>query len=179
MVYKYIHKAVPYRPHHQHSLNNPGPCLDPVSSLPSSSVTQLTPNKGPLEEESFVDLIKIYVSLLQVPQQSLQPASFTLRLEAAEAAAQANVEVLHRPAIGRQMGQPSSHRQKNSLAPGGRPVHSPTGSLIQAQKQHLLFEQTQQIRQQSQQVLQQLSQQQSKPFAYLVQCHVLIAGLAK
>ena len=57
------------------------------------------------------------------------------------------------------MGQPNSHRQKNRLAPGGRPVHSPTGSLTQAQKQHLLLQQTQQIRKQSQQVSQQLSQQ--------------------
>ena len=96
-----------------------------------------------------------------MPQQSLQPADVTL--EAAEAAAQANVEGVaqtsHRQAGESQMGQPNSHRQENRLAPGGRPVRSPTGSLTQAQKQHLLLKQTQQIRQQSQQVSQQLSQQ--------------------
>ena len=109
----------------------------------------------------MVVLINSSVPLLQVPQQSLQPADVTL--EAAEAAAQANVEGVaqtsHRQAGESQMGQPNSHRQKNRLALGGRPVHSPTGSLTQAQKQQLLLKQTQQIRQQSQQVSQQLSQQ--------------------
>lgn len=49
----HIYKAVPYHPHHQHSLNHPGPCLDPLPSLTSSAVAQLIANKGPLQEESL------------------------------------------------------------------------------------------------------------------------------
>lgn len=105
--------------------------------------------------------VTISVPLLQVPDESLQPAHVSL--EAAEEAAQANAEAVSqaspRQTGQKQMAQPSSHRQKNRLAHKRSPEDSLPASSTQRQKQHLLIKQTQQLRQQSQQVSQQLPQQ--------------------
>lgn len=105
-------------------------------------------------------LITVSVPLLQVPNQSLQPADVSLEAvkEAAEASVEAVAQTSRRQSGQTQMSQPSRHRQSR-LALGGSSVHGLPASSTQLQKQHLLLKQTQQLRQQSQQASQQLPQQ--------------------